>query len=125
MNCYPKPDIAKNPDTEAWYNMHKFNPAPRQMEEFQPCCTQFETDPNISLSFIPLCIIRCEDGRIVKKITGTKFTTITFGENNDPDLETCITDMDDEQLNSILIKIFGITLKSPISFHSIMEKNNR
>ena len=118
--CHQDPDIEK----ENWYTMYKFKPIPRQLEEFQPCCTQYESDPNTPLSFIPVCIIKCEEGRMAKQVAGAKFTSTTFGRNGDPDVETSIPDMGDEQLNSILIETFGLTLKSPLSFNSAVKKVN-
>ena len=38
------------------------------------------------------------------------------------DLETNMSDMNDEELNEILTTAFGITLKSPFRFNSIMQK---
>ena len=118
------PDIGKTIDEVNWYTMHRFNSISRLLEEFQPCCTQYESDPNMALSFIPVCIIKSENGRVVKKVSGTKFTSIRFGENSDPDVETSIPGMGDEQLNSILVESFGLRLKNPICFNSTIEKVN-
>ena len=103
-----------------WYTMHKFQTTLiRRLEEFQPCCSKYEME-NPRLSRVPVCIIKCEEGRVVKVISGTTFTTISSKEN--VDIKTIRLNMDDIGLNKILFSDFEIFLKKPLKFNFIMQE---
>ena len=102
----------------SWYIMHKFQTIARDLQDFQPCCSKFERE-NPRLSKIPTCIIKSENGKMAKVISGTTFKTISFQEN--VDVETLSINMSDVELNRILIAEFEISLDTPINFNSIMQ----
>ena len=100
--------------------MHKFQTIlRRRLEEFQPCCTKYEME-NPRLSRVPVCIIKCEEGSVIKIISGTTFTTITSKE--DVDYKTIILNMDDIGLNKILFSDFEIFLSRPLKFNFLMQE---
>ena len=105
---------------DSWYTMYKFTTIPRKLEQFQPRCTQYETDPNMALSFIPKAVMKGDSGNTIKFINGTRFTTIKFEQ--DTNNRTNLLDLDDKKLNAILEKEFGIALNCHIPFNSIMKK---
>ena len=120
---YDKQNMGGNEKDEigdVWYTMYKFKDDSKMLIEFQPCCSQYETDPNIALSFIPDCIIKDKDGKEGKTLSGTKFTTLTFHDTFD--VKEKSSNLTDEELNLILSKEFGIVLESVIPFNSIMGK---
>ena len=105
---------------EVWYTMYKFKDESKELNEFQPCCDQYQVDPITSLSYLPVCIMKDRDGKRGKMICGTKFTTITFEEGFD--VKEKGSDLPDEELNELLVREFGIVLKEPIAFTAIMNK---
>lgn len=92
--------------------MYKFRENSRQLEEFQSCCSLYETDPSTALSCLPMCILKTNGGKEVKKLVGKKLTTMTFGDSSDE--ETTTSNLSDEDLNLILKSTFGIVLRDPI-----------
>ena len=98
--------------------MYKFTTESRELWEFQPRCTQYESDPKSALSFLPMISLRVEGGRALVAINGTRFTTIRFEAN--VDVRTNQLNLSDEVLNKILADTFGIVFKRPIEFNSIM-----
>ena len=115
-------DTIHNPniDEEKWYTMYKFRETSKQLEEFQSCCSLYETDPSIALSCLPMCILKTNGGKEVKKIIGKRFMKITFGDNSDE--ETTTSNLSDEDLNLILKSTFGIVLRDPIPFNAILQR---
>ena len=120
--------LEKHNDTEvkevrqtntSWYIMHKFQTIARQLQDFQPCCSRFERE-NPRLSRIPTCIIKSNEGKIAKVLSGTTFKSISFEEN--VDVEKSQHDLSDEELNNILLSEFNICLSEPLKFNSIMKK---
>lgn len=108
----------RQPNT-AWYIMHKFQTIARQLQDFQPCCSRFERE-NPRLSRIPTCIIKSNEGKIAKVLSGTTFKSISFEEN--VDVEKSQHDLSDEELNNILLSEFNICLSEPLKFNFIMKK---
>lgn len=100
--------------------MHKFTKQSRELLQFQPRCTQYETDPKMPLSFLPIIIIKAEEGKVAKKIIGTRFTTVIF--EGSVDVTTNKLDLSDEELHKILADVFGIVLNKPIEFNSIVSQ---
>ena len=107
-------------EIDFWYTMYKFTTIPRKLEQFQSRCTQYESDPNMALSFIPKAVMKQNNGKSIKFINGTRFTTIRFEQGTN--YRTNLVNLDDEKLNEILAKEFGIVLKFPIPFNEIMNK---
>ena len=105
---------------DVWYTMYKFKDESKKLNEFQPCCDLYQVDPNTSLSYLPVCILKDRDGKRGKMICGTKFTTITFEEGFD--VKEKGSDLPDEELNELLVREFGIVLQEPLLFTSIMNK---
>ena len=93
-------------EIDSWYTMYKFTTIPRKLEQFQSRCTQYESDPNMALSFIPKAVMKYDNGKAIKFINGTRFTTIRFERGIN--YRTNLLDLDDKKLNDILIKEFGI-----------------
>ena len=104
--------------TEYWYTMYRFNTISRQLTEFQFRCTQYETDPNMALSYIPKAVIKSNDGKGIKLINGTRFTTVEFKDG--VNIRTNLLNLNDEELNELLEREFGILLNRLIPFNKIM-----
>ena len=119
-NTYNADDGRKS-NEETWYTIYKFKDDPKRLNEFQPCCCQYEIDPNTTLSFIPCCIIKDTNGKKAKSLSGTKFTTYTF--EGTYDIKEKGSDLPDNKLNELLTEEFGISMKSVIPFTAIMSKN--
>ena len=107
--------LNKTIDVESWYTMYKFTKQSRELWQFQPRCTQYETDPITRLSFLPIIIIKAEEGKVVKMLIGTRFSTVTF--EGSVDVITNNLNLSDEELNKSLADVFGIHLNKPIEFN--------
>ena len=99
--------------------MHKFQTIARQLEDFQPCCTRFQRE-NPRLSRIPTCIIKSNEGKLAKVLSGTTFKSISFEEN--VNVEKIKSDLSDEELNDILMSEFNICLNVQLNFNFIMKR---
>ena len=104
--------------TEHWYTMYRFTTISRQLTEFQFRCTQYETDPNMALSYTPKAVIKSNDGKGIKLINGTRFTTVDFKDG--VNIRTNVLNLKDEELKELLEREFGILLNRPIPFYKIM-----
>ena len=104
--------------TEYWYTMYRFTMIPRRLTEFQFRCTQYETDPNMALSYTPKAVIKSNDGKGIKLINGTRFTTVQFKDGIN--VRTNFLNLNDEKLKELLEREFGILLNRPIPFNEIM-----
>ena len=74
----------------------------------------------MALSFIPKAVMKQNNGKAIKFINGTRFTTIKFAEGIN--YRTNLVNLEDQKLNELLVKEFGIVLKFPISFNEITSK---
>ena len=104
---------------ETWYTIYKFKDDSKRLNEFQSCCSQYEIDPNTTLSFIPCCIIKDMNGKRAKSLSGTKLTTFTFEETYD--IKEKSSNLPDDELNKLLSEEFGIDIAA-IPFSAIMNK---
>ena len=106
---------------ETWQVVHRFDTQERELEEFKERCDQYQTDPKVILCVVPLCIIKEEEGQVVKTMTGRRFTTIRFQEDN-IDVRTNETELTDEEIDKKLRDVFGIKLEKPLKIVDIMAK---
>ena len=60
------------------------------------------------------------NGKKAKSLSGTKITTFTFEETYD--IKEKSSDLPDDELNELLTKEFGISMKLVIPFTAIMNK---
>ena len=104
--------------TEYWYTMYRFTMIPRRLTEFQFRCTQYETDPNMALSYIPKAVIKSNDGKGIRLINGTRFTTVEFKDG--VNIRTNLLNLKDEELKELLQREFGIQLNRLIPFNKIV-----
>ena len=105
--------------TEYWYTMYRFTTISRRLTEFQSRCTQYETDPNMALSYIPKAVMKSNDGEGIKLINGTRFTTVEFKDG--VNIRTNFLKLMDIELKEFLEKEFGIFLTELIPFNKIMS----
>ena len=89
------------------------------MSEFQPRCDQYQTDPEVILSVMPICIMKSEGGDVVKALTGRRFTTITFTEN--VDVRTNELELTNQEFDEKLRDVFGITLEKALDIESVVN----
>ena len=67
-----------------------------------------------------MTFIRSEEGKVVKYIAGTRFTTVTFTGGMDVRTNKC--GLSDEELQKLLADVFGIVLNKPLKFNSIVSQ---
>merc|ERR1711970_1076751 len=106
-------------DQETWQVSYKFDTEPKELEEFQERCDQYQTDPEVMLAVVPVCVIKEEGGQVVNTITGRRFTSIRFEGN--VDVRRNETDLTDEDIDNKLKTVFGLKLEKPLKIEEIME----
>ena len=107
-----------NQDT--WQVIHRFETEARELGEFQERCDQYQTDPEVMLSVVPLCLIREEEGHVLNIMTGRRFTRISFKESTD--VRTNEIELTDEEIDKKFRDVYGIKLEIPLKIEEIMKK---
>ena len=106
-------------EQETWQVVHRFDTEAREVGDFQERCDQYQTDPDLMLSVIPICIMKEQEGQMVNTLTGRRFTSVRFQENID--IRTNETELTDEQIGKKIEEVFGIKLEEPLKIGQIME----
>ena len=94
---------------ETWRVVHRFDTHARQLGDFQERCDQYQTDPEVMLSVMPICLKKMEEGQAGNVMTGQMMTTVRFKENIE--MRTNETELSNDELDKKLKDVFGINLE--------------
>ena len=104
---------------ETWQVVHRFDTKARELGEFQDRCDQYQTDPQVMLSVVPICIRKAQEGHEVNAMTGRRWTTVIFKDNTD--VRTNQTNLSNDEYNNKLKDVFGISLEKALDIVEIVK----
>ena len=104
---------------ETWQVVHRFDTQARELGEFQERCDQYQTDPEVMLSVMPICIRKMEEGQVVNAMNGQRMTTVRYQENMD--VRTNETELSKDELDKKLKDVFGINLENTLDISEIVK----
>ena len=107
---------------ETWQVVHRFDTQARELSEFQERCDQYQTDPEVMLAVMPICIRKAEEGQVVNAMTGRRLTMVRFKENID--VRSNEIDLTDAEIDKKLKDVFGIHLQNTLNIVEIVENLN-
>ena len=105
---------------DSWGTLFRYDLVPREIEEFQARCDEYEKDrENCMLAAVPVVIMKSDQGRVVNTLTGRRFTSVRFIENTD--VRTNQSNLSNEEYEEKLKTVFGINLDKPLDIETIVS----
>lgn len=96
---------------EGWSEIYKFTLQPRRMEDFYEMCQYHQTSPSSLFVCKSLCLMLKPGGRL--SLIGRRLTTTTYPTEG-KGLEKTTRELQDEEIQDVLSKDFGVVLKSQL-----------
>ena len=107
---------------DAWRTLFRYDMQPRELEDFQARCDEYETDQHCILAVLPILINKSDNGRVVNTLTGRRFTSVRLIEKTD--VRTNQSNLTNKEYDEKLKTVFGIQLDQPLDIETIVLKED-